>query len=289
MRRRAAFTLVELLVVIGIIAVLISILLPSLSRAQEAARRTACLSNLRQLGIGFRLYANQFKDAVPLGYVGGQRQFSYVCFWNNAGSNPPRVTQMGLLHLGGALKAPKAYYCPAEGDEQFQFDTPTNPWIFDKNPPHPWLTTAGSGRHVRLGFNTRPIANWPTGANPTTPAQWMPVMDAVYPQNLNLIPAMPKFAKLKNKAIVADLIFFPKAVITRHKKGVNVLYANGSGQWVDINTLYKANDYVGLSYSWKSMQQDPNFNNFNDTNPIMLNERPQIPTGVWVSLDKASR
>lgn len=56
-----AFTLVELLVVIGIIALLISILLPVLGKAQEQARRTQCLSNIRQMGMAFDLYTHDSK------------------------------------------------------------------------------------------------------------------------------------------------------------------------------------------------------------------------------------
>src|SRR4051794_1599603 len=66
---RAAFTLVELLVVIGIIALLISILLPALSKAREAANRTKCLSGLRGFGQLMHLYADEYKGKVIMGYT----------------------------------------------------------------------------------------------------------------------------------------------------------------------------------------------------------------------------
>src|SRR2546423_6320472 len=66
MRRRTAFTLVELLVVIGIIALLVSILLPTLNRARESAKAVQCLSNLRQIGNAEVMYATAWKGwAVP--------------------------------------------------------------------------------------------------------------------------------------------------------------------------------------------------------------------------------
>src|SRR2546426_347597 len=61
------FTLVELLVVIGIIAVLISVLLPTLSKAREAAGRTQCLSNMRSIFQMLKIYEVTYKGAVPLG------------------------------------------------------------------------------------------------------------------------------------------------------------------------------------------------------------------------------
>ena len=64
-RRCPAFTLVELLVVISIIAVLAALLLPALSRARDRAQTASCGSNLRQLGLAFHMYLDDHMDIFP--------------------------------------------------------------------------------------------------------------------------------------------------------------------------------------------------------------------------------
>jgi prepilin-type processing-associated H-X9-DG protein len=88
-RRREAFTLVELLVVIGVIALLIALLLPALVRSREQAKQVACLSNLRQLGMAMILYCQEnngwFPRAAPAAEPESQQDFIW---WQQASKNP---------------------------------------------------------------------------------------------------------------------------------------------------------------------------------------------------------
>ena len=73
-QKQNRFTLIELLVVISIISLLISILLPALSKARQAARTMSCLAQQRQLGVSFTTYADAFNQIWPLVYVQNSTQ-----------------------------------------------------------------------------------------------------------------------------------------------------------------------------------------------------------------------
>lgn len=116
--RKKAFTLVELLVVIGIIALLISILLPTLSKARDSANRAACLSNLRQIGNALIMYVNDNKGFLPRTPKGSHTQEDAIWFHASGGWRD-RIDEGGF---GPYLKLSKdntaVLSCPADSAEQ---------------------------------------------------------------------------------------------------------------------------------------------------------------------------
>ncbi|HEV8377499.1 MAG TPA: prepilin-type N-terminal cleavage/methylation domain-containing protein [Tepidisphaeraceae bacterium] len=122
-RPRRGFTLVELLVVIAIIAVLIAILLPMLGKAKQAAQRTACMSNARQLTIAFRMYTEDNKGYMPMGWpdspasgpsnmVGTYWFVPWFLGASRGGGNTDDAIKKGSLYP--YLKSLKAYKCPGD-------------------------------------------------------------------------------------------------------------------------------------------------------------------------------
>lgn len=141
MRKQRAFTLIELLVVVAIIALLIAILLPSLSRARELAKRSVCASNLRGMGQGMHIYSNNNKEWFPIHFfvasfssVNVQPQTSGVNYVQGMGctgdlqieketststsSNKSSTSRSLFLLVADSSSTVNQFYCPSSGDTE---------------------------------------------------------------------------------------------------------------------------------------------------------------------------
>jgi prepilin-type N-terminal cleavage/methylation domain-containing protein len=265
---RRGFTLVELLVVIGIIALLVSMLLPALQKAREAGNRAACLSNLHQMHTMLVMYAGMYKDQVPLGISAGGGTGASVANGTNywltrpatVADKDPDTDRVRFMGLGLMIKqkivnegSGRVFYCPSSTDRHHGYDTDANPW-------KPWNLGARASYSVRGSINTLPedqthapeqmVCYTTSGpyfhpVKPTWPDMKIPTFSAPTPP-----PATPMFRlnKLKNRAIASDLNAIDALtaassgvsqdrLLTAHAKGLNVLYANGGAKWVQRSVI----------------------------------------------------
>ncbi len=103
MRMRTGFTLIELLVVIAIIAILASILFPVFSRARAKARQAACASNLKQLGLAFQMYAQDYDEMLPVWAYGAT---------NNNDNGPAQGAYTWDTQLAPYIRNQQILVCP---------------------------------------------------------------------------------------------------------------------------------------------------------------------------------
>jgi prepilin-type N-terminal cleavage/methylation domain-containing protein len=122
MNLKRAFTLLELLVVIAVIAILVALMFPSVNRAEARARRTICMSHLRQISVGIRMYSEDSRDAAPSAEIAATSTNHLPLY---AGYKQLMKSYVGLK--GASSAQDKVFACPADNFfPSFVFANDTN-------------------------------------------------------------------------------------------------------------------------------------------------------------------
>ena len=153
---RPAFTLVELLIIVGIIATLVAIALPSLGRAEQIARRVRCATNLKAVAVGFRMYLDDSNDVMPFAAAMPSLQLS----------DEPRIADV----LANYLDNPQVLQCPADTTRRYyesegssrkvgegfmseRFGEGKTPVMYDYEPFHGPAGESGSANYLFANMN----------------------------------------------------------------------------------------------------------------------------------------
>jgi len=238
------FTLVELLVVIGIIALLISILLPSLQRARQSAQSVACMSNLRQIGLGMTMYTNDSKGRYMPYLLPTVMGAWYHYLVNNEGMWPGNTVNY--------VQTYQLFNCPSDPKIPFAPDPPAAGVSWEDYVRHRGYISYGLSFALSLNFKK---TGWPFELAKVTelgnPAETIVVADAFGPVYKNGQFYLHPYATLNAYA---------GQLAPRHPNAsCNVLWADGhvtnhaSPDRDDPASLYNQNaltDYSMTSTYW---------------------------------------
>jgi prepilin-type N-terminal cleavage/methylation domain-containing protein/prepilin-type processing-associated H-X9-DG protein len=270
---RFAFTLVELLVVIGIIAILIAMLLPALKKARMQAQSIACLSNMRQTYLEMQMYANQNNNFIPIGYIYSDQSESNVVWMAtyqfSHDGNFGGFTCLGWMYYNGFMTDPRAFFCPstspngllppyrASGSSVWPPGNVIGPYTF---------SSRGFSNHsFGIGYWVRPVANWAPYNYDNQGSQSTPGK-----------PNVPQLSKLKSCALLSEKMKWNGDPIQLpHGKGMNVVYADGSGEFVNSKAFLS-----DLTLA----QVQTQVNNYMLTGSGLYRAYP-ASKGVWADLD----
>jgi prepilin-type N-terminal cleavage/methylation domain-containing protein/prepilin-type processing-associated H-X9-DG protein len=222
--RNQGFTLIELLVVIAVIAILASILFPVFARARENARRTSCLSNLKQIGLGTMLYVQDHDGAYPM--------YGYA---NSNPSLPHLVSSTNLYWIDFIypyVKSRQLFYCPSGAQDTSTTDAISkmnygaNVFLFANQGLFPGKTVreailvSSSQTYMVLDWGTLSVQ-----ANQITA-----------PAAVNFyLPGVGQLGITKPTGI--DSSYDRDFQGGRHFDGVNVAFADGHVKWTKSSTL----------------------------------------------------